>query len=234
METPVLLLMGVDADTEMLLTLHLESSGIVPRPLASLAQAAAEWRGAPPAWCMASARAVEESLPEQRWDWMTRLGATALYVLLEPTAPPPRLESWLPLYPAEVITKPLLPESLPDAFTVSPTIPAPLRALEAWRTSVGLETELLCELAESYIARGDDYLRTLAQGGKDAAVLLTAAHALKGMAANLRLHPVAALAGALSHAAREQAWMRVEQLRPALESAHRDLCRAMSAQWPAP
>lgn len=80
-----------------------------------------------------------------------------------------------------------------------------LWGLEVMAAEMGMDTALVADLCRSFIERGEKYLREAraAVHPRDDAALDRVAHAFKGMAGNLRLESLAALAEALRRAAKE-------------------------------
>lgn len=80
-----------------------------------------------------------------------------------------------------------------------------LKGLEVMIAETGMDTALVADLCRSFIERGEKYVLAAkaAAHPRDDAVLDRVAHAFKGMAGNLRLEGIAALAEALRCAAKE-------------------------------
>ncbi|MDH4249298.1 MAG: Hpt domain-containing protein [Deltaproteobacteria bacterium] len=238
MSGSVVLLMGVDGATARLLALYLESTGTLLQERETLGQAATSWNGSPPAWCLAPVRLLKTAQPEDRRAFAARFGDTSLYGLLEPESPPPGLEDLAPLSLAGVIAKPVRPSQVPSGTHAQNSAPRTdvLGGMEDLMAETGMGEDLTRELARSYASRGDLYLRELDESRRlrDQQTFLTVTHALKGMAANLRLDKIVSLADALRNTASSGNWERVGTIHKALEAAHEKLIAAIQSRWPSP
>lgn len=201
---------GLEPDpvTRRLVSLYLEPLGYSLRWLASLG----EW----PESCPGSMAFFLSSAALERLDaaavreFAGRVGTVPLLGLAGGRRGfPPEC---VPQPVRRVLRKPVWAEELLSALEALQPRARPegngaprLQGLEEMAAGMGMDAALVADLCRSFIERGENYLREAraAVHPRDDAALDRIAHAFKGMAGNLRLENLAALAEALRRAAKE-------------------------------